>query len=360
MKNLIVLSRSAPPEVCGMSDYCYNVALQLQTYYDKVELGVALLPMNLTQKGGPIIEHWETLLDRALSSNTPHDIMLNYTPTAYQSFGMPISLLKRLKRLKKENKSNRIYVLIHELWNNSIDLKIHHKILNSLYSISGKSILKMADDVAAFTADQKNLISTIKPGKEVHRSIIGTNIIPNECHMAFKHVRKPGQWVVFGLPHTRLWTIDKFKNILYDCHKSGFIHQLIAIGPIDTKYSQQELNIANTIFGKGVLIQTGPLFGNDITDYFLTSEVALVGQNADSLSKSGSFASLAAHGVPVVCEVPLTLVDPPGKYIIRPDELKHELKSGSISEKSQALYDWFWKNRSWEAIGKDFNSWMNP
>ena len=350
MKKLIVLSKSVHPEICGMSDYSYNVAKMLRAYYTSVYFAVYFLPIKGKKSNGAlIVDRLEILFDEAINSESEYDILLNYTPTAYSRLGIPFGLIKRLIMLKKLNKNNKIFLLIHELWNCSKDLKIHHKIIHSFYAYGGKKILNLADYIATFTPEQTKFINGLTQGKKVHRALIGTNIIPKKKNDALCSKRISGEWVIFGLPHTRLWTLEKHMDILKASLASGSMRKLISIGPIDRKYSQREIELAQSMFGHNVLVQTGSLSPSDISKYLLASELAFIGQDSDSLNKSGTFASLAAHGVPVVCDVSSELDKPPGKFIIRPSELENDIKNNNLNIKRKALHQWFWENRSWES-----------
>lgn len=360
---IVVIAKSAPPSVCGMSDYSYNVALSLNKFYKVVEVGVAELPQasNEAKQNELTVKPWrETLLQNNRDNNAYH-ILLNYTPTSYSKLGYPAHLIRELKKFKSQNSDNRLFVHFHESWSGNPNLKLHHAIRDKLIKKAMYKIASMADGIAVFTKEQKEKLKTSFGFSDIHFNLIGSSILPEFKDQGLTSKRQNGEWIVFGLPHNRLWAIEANLQLLKIIFSNGKLKHLITIGPIDNNFSQKEVSLCEEHFGKGVLVQLGALDAQQVSLQFLKAQGAVLGQNYDSLHKSSSFAALAAHAVPVVCNVPITLSDPPATAIFRSDEIINNVDIISNPEgesKSRQLHSWFWTTRSWDVIGEDIYKWM--
>jgi hypothetical protein len=361
-RQLIIIAPTCPPGVCGVSDHAYKTALALGKYYGSVKIGVEYFPSLIPDTPLPITTaYWHQLLNQLKKSKIPADVLLNYTPTSYARSGFPLKLLSALKKLKKGSADNHLFVFIHETWDGSTNLKMHHRLRNLFIKNTIKQISEIADGITVVTNEQKQKIEAITFKPKIRLSLVGANILPFDKAYGLNSTRTPGDWLIFGLAHTRLWTLQQHLNLIKELQSKGVIKRIYAIGPKDNTFSDQEQALANSKFGPGFLIQMGTLVAEEVSKMMLNAEAALVGQTADSLRKSGTFAALSAHAVPVICEAPITLDEPPGYAIIRPDELRgnNELISSTEGEKRrQLLHQWFWLTRSWEAIALDMHTWI--
>lgn len=361
-RQLLIIAPTAPPEVCGVSDFAYQTAQALASFYSTVSVGVARLPTPNEDVPHSIqIEYWQQALARISAEMRTYDVLLNYTPSSYSWVGWPVGLITALCRFKKGAPGNRIFVFVHELWNSSRYLRPHHLIQNQLARWSILQIGQLASSISVVTEGQKRMLEKLLGSVNIRLGPIGANILPADKDAGLTSLRQAGVWVVFGLPHTRLWTLQTFLPLLKALHAKGLLREIQALGPADNSYAWQEAALAASELGPGVLVQKGMLRPVEITTHLLGAEAALVRQDADSLRKSGTFAALAAHAVPVVCEAPLSLLMPPGKGLFRPAEIQNDLHlfySDEGKHRRQRLHTWFWSTRSWEAIGLDLRTWM--
>jgi hypothetical protein len=70
---------------------------------------------------------------------------------------------------------------------------------------------------------------------------------------------------------------------------------------------------------------------------------------------------LAAHAVPIICEVDTQLDYPPGAALFQPNEVLANpglLTSAEGERRRRQLHHWFWTTRSWEAIGQSLHTWL--
>lgn len=361
-RRLTVLAPTAPPGVCGVSDYAYQTALQLADCYEDTEIGVAKMPSASPAVSRLLpIAHWPSALARACSSSAANDVLLNYTPASYARSGWPIELIATLRRFKEVHRYNRLFVFIHETWSDSPGLKIHHQIRNAFTKRSIGQIGELADGVAVVTHEQQRRVASLLPTHAIRINPIGANILPTNRSMGLRSPRQAGVWVVFGLAHSRLWAIQAHLSLLRSLCAQGRLRQLRAVGPTGNSYARREANLIARSLGPKVLFQLGPLPPAEVSQQLLLAEAGLTGQSPDSLRKSGTFAALAAHGVPVICEAPASLAEPPGSALFRPAELLHnpELIASSVGdERRRRLHEWFWSTRSWEAIGQGVREWI--
>jgi hypothetical protein len=360
-KNLIIISPTAPPEVCGVSDYAYKVGQELVKQYDTVTIGADRLPVGTSQANELPIAHWQVLLDQASAASPGTDVLLNYTPTSFARTGLPIKLLKALRHFTQSNSSNRLFVFFHETWNGSPDLRLHQKLQQRIVRSAMGRVGQLADGVAVVNSEQQQKLEQLLQRNNIRIHPIGSNIVPAHREAGFLSERQPGEWLVFGLPHTRLWAIEAHLPLLKAMHSQGLLRRIQSIGPVDTKFARQEKDLVASTIGPDLLVQLGALAPDEISKQLLRAEAALVGLNSNGLKKSGTFAALAAHAVPIICEVDTQLDYPPGAALFQPNEVLANpglLTSAEGERRRRQLHHWFWTTRSWEAIGQSLHTWL--
>jgi len=223
-RQLIIITPTCPPGVCGVSDHAYQTALSLNKFYKSVKIGVEYFPAEIQDTPLALpTAYWQNLLKQLGNSNTPNDLLLNFTPTSYSRSGFPIKLIQALKKFKSESPSNHLYVFFHETWDDSPGLKIHHKLRNQLIKYTVKQISKLADGITVVTNEQKEKIESLTNSKKVRLSLVGANILPVDKENGLTSIRKAGEWVIFGLAHTRLWTLQQHLPLIKELYNKGVI-----------------------------------------------------------------------------------------------------------------------------------------
>ena len=360
-KKLIVIAKSAPPAFCGMSDYSYQVAKSLSRFYESVEIAVAELPPLVPESTNQFpVKLFSEVLNKVIKSADAYDVLLNYTPASYARSGWPIKLISLLNKVKKANVNNKLFVHFHESWNGGANLKLHHAIRDKFTKSSMHRIGKMADKIAVFTEGQKEKFETLG-FKNIHFAPIGSSISPLTEDAGLQSIRKEGYWIVFGLAHTRLWTFEAHLQFLKKMYADGTLRHLITVGPVDDSNAIKEAELIANNLGKEVLMQLGPLPPEEVSGQLLNAQAALIGQNFGNLQKSSSFAALAAHAIPVICEVPEAMTIPPANTIFLPSDVISNaavLSNKEGYQKRKLLHEWFWATRSWDAIGENMHNWM--
>lgn len=359
-RQLIVISPETPPQICGVGDYSYQLAQQflIVDTYSNVQIAVEKNEDKTIQTQIPV-SHWSKALAKAAKSKDKFDVLLNYTPLGFSKFGYSFSFISALKKFKKANPDNRIFVLFHEVWHGG-KLAMHHKIRDEFSKLSSVEICKLATGISVVTNEQKIKVEAYTQGKTILLQPVGANIYPAASINPLETHRNDGVWVVFGLSHTRLWTLQANATLIEELVKNNIVKQIRSIGPKDDGNGAAEAEFAAKHFGDGILQQLGTLPINDISGELLKAQGAFVGQTADSLTKSGTFLSMAAHGVPVVCNVTGVLTNPPSEALFKPDELlkNPQLINIEATKRTKIMLDWYKQTRSWNAIGKSFTTWM--
>ncbi len=357
---LLIITPTAPPEVCGVSDYAYQTAQELAKFYDTVTIGVERMPSTSESGGNIKIARWQQLLAQATINSESYDVLLNYTPNSYAKTGLPVNLLLALRRFAKA-KHKRVFVFFHETWNGSPNQPLHHALRSKITRWTMHRIGKLAGGVAVVNAEQQHKLKQLLQRDDIWLNAIGSNILPSSPEVGLKSARKSGSWLVFGLSHTRLWAIEAHLPLLQAMYKQGVLHCIYSIGPVNTTYACQESELIASHLGPNVLVQLGSLEPAEVSKQMLKAEAALVGLNIDGLKKSGTFAALAAHAVPIICEVDATLDQPPGAAFLHPAEVLADptLVSNSEGERRRRqMHAWFWSTRSWDTIGKAMKIWL--
>lgn len=360
-KVLLCITNTIAPNVCGQSDYALRVATALTRDYGEVRFGLQIIPTGMaTPPAGIRVAKWSEHLDQLIASGEPGDILLNYAPTVYSRWGYPWGLLRKLAAAKRTGRI-RLFVHFHETWHGG-KLRPHLAIKDRLVRATVVNLAKLADGTAVFTEAQYAKIASLQPAREVWRLPIGSAIVPGSPDEGVHSARVRSRWVVFGLSHTRLWTLKKYLTALKAFKASGVCTEVVAIGPADDAYAAEEKALAIEAFGEGFVQWRGALGGAQASGEFLSAGAALIGQNADSLSKSSSFAAMAAHAIPVICDLDRAVEDPPSRYFVPTEELRATprfLEGADCDRRRLALHAWFSAHRSWEAVGRQFVRWMD-
>lgn len=366
-KNLVVISPNTPPQICGVGDYAYRLSKEFYKNKIYTEVTIATDNMNnITENSGKFdIKHWSKILPQILAHReTSYDILINYTPKGFSKIGYPISFIRFLKGLTKLESDIKIFILFHETWNgDTSNFRIHHKVINWFSKKGCFELIDLCFKVGVVTLDQKNTFEKEGVKRRVELLPVGSNIIPASEAEVFNSERNFSVWVVFGMSHTRLWALEKNKDLIQWLESSGYIQELITIGPKDDSSGKQELDFLKGILPQYKIKQLGKLEPEIISKELLIAGAAFVGQNSDEgLLKSGSFLALAAHGVAIVYDYSQNLKNPPKEGIFKKYDIMNSsnvVDYLSKNKKQKHLYDWFIKNKSWGSISRVILNWMN-
>lgn len=358
-RNLIIIAPKTVSANCGVSDYAYQLAKQLQSLYHTVLIGVETMSA-IKNSGGVAFSEWGEAINHAITSGCEYDVLINYTPISYGVAGISLKLINFLIKFKKANKSNRVFTLFHETWNGNPNLKIHHLLKDKFSKWTSGKIVKLSNGIAVVTEEQKQKLAVMYDKDKISLLPVGANIFPDESQAGFNSKRNKGVWIIFGLSHTRLWALKAYLDTIKQLVAADVINQIRSIGPKDDQYAKEEAAIANEHLN-GVLIQVGSLSPAELSKELLSAEGAFVSQSADSLKKSGTFAAMVAHALPVVCKAEsnstgllVSNIFKPAELIANPDIINEE----EGYQRRIKLHQWYNSKCSWDAISGHIVNWM--
>jgi len=355
----MIITPKASQSICGVNDYAFNVAEQLfkHSAYSKIIFGTER-PLGLKTSTPFEFKHWRITTTKI---NQDTDVLINYTPLGFAKYGYPISFICFLRRLKKTSPNVRIFVLFHEIWNGSQKLKIHQKLIDQLAKKACLEIADLASGISAVTPGQKEKLEKERHCINISVQSVGANIFPPTHIDVLKTNRKPGSWIIFGLSHTRLWTLQANIKLIKELIRRGHITEIRAIGPTGDRYGKEEITYARLKLGDGFYTQLGVLSNSNISTELLSAEGAFISQTNDSIVKSGTFLSMVAHGVPIVCDIRQAIVELPSDSFFDRAELLNNYKIIKIEAKARTekMLNWYHKKRSWQVIGSSILSWMS-
>lgn len=355
MKKLVVIAPTITPEICGVSGNALNLAIEFKKHhYDIVELGLQRFFGNGNVSIDKV-DNWKNILNDNLAKRETIDILLNYTPRSYARLGINFGLLSSITKILRKNKKCRLYIIFHELWNDSTTLKLHHRIIGKFSKWFAFKLGSLSSGIIVMTNEQLAKLTMILPEKKTIVGKVGNNILPVIIDETLEQKRKDGVCIVFGLSHTRFWTLTKFQTLIKRLIELEFLKEIRLVGPYNDTYGNQEMQYLNTNFPGLKVARLGDLNNDEVSKELLKASVALVGQNVDSISKSSSFLAIVAHSLPVICDLPKTLLDPPGLAIFRPEDF---LENANAFDKecimrADILYKWYYRTRSWQVITDD-------
>lgn len=360
-KKLIVVIPNLPPIVCGIGNYAIKLSRQLlkMRIYDEIVVGGNQAPTANPLKLANIeLRQWSEVLKNERDNA---DVFLNFAPTAYSKFGLPLQLLNNLNTYKKHNPNAQISTIFHETWMDNQGLKIHHKLKNFFTKYTATKCVNLSNNVSVITDEQYGRIKNIANNKNITLQKIAPNIEPSQNIDVLNIVRETGLFINFGLAHTRLWTLEKNKDLIRKMVDAGLVSKIIGIGPVGNNYAVEEINLAKEISSKLEYIQKGALEASEVSALMLKAEGGFIGQSVDSLSKSSSFWAFAAHAIPVICPAEVDDRENLKQQLFFKNELLADISLFEISKKERAenLYKMYKSTHSWEIIAADFKKWVN-
>lgn len=258
------------------------------------------LPVRQFEKG-------RDALAAALEESGARLAVLQYVGYGYAKNGAPVWLPEALARWKESNPARRVLVMFHELyavgpvwkrafWTTGRQRRVVH------------DLLAVADHwITSCPRYWKQLQQEFWADKRHGRLIpIGANILPAEKTV-------PRTWdfnshgklniVVFGLPRTRLRALETHEALLKTLQARGWIGRITLLGKRNDRprFAKASEKFKKRIAPPSVWCELVDLNPQELSQVLLAHDLGLVGNEPDTLTKSGVFAALCAHGVlPVV------------------------------------------------------------
>jgi hypothetical protein len=158
---------------------------------------------------------------------------------------------------------------------------------------------------------------------------------------------RDGEFVIFGLPYTRLQTLREFADAIRSWHQSGRLTRLHLIGPRDFKFSPQSDALLAQMLPRDAVVEHGELEPAEVSHRLLEAEFCLSSSNELTWSKSGTFMAYAAHGCRVIA--PQSFTSKPLQFTTAPNEVAG-ISTEAAKAKGGELRRWYMQNAEWALI----------
>ena len=237
------------------------------------------------------------ILQRLIDGHHPDWISLQYVPHAFNSKGLPLSLLRCLTSLRTRAKW---HVMAHELW---LDSKLHLK--NTILSSAQQGILKF-------------VLQSLKPQK-IHTSNeyycnqlsscgfpsevlpLFSNISVNMCLVDYDIRPSHLSFVLFGSIHPGWDPRDLISSIKLEANRRVISAvELRSIGFAGEHGRTLWSDLAASTPAWISFKQFGPMTPTEISHQLHQANFGITTTPSHLIGKSGSVAAMLAHGLPVI------------------------------------------------------------
>jgi hypothetical protein len=297
---------SVPPAIDGLSEYCHalwkhwpqpvpewwclaaNVPDQAQTVWPQVEI------MRFELNGPSLIETLETSGARA--------VVLHYVGYAYQPKGVPFWLPKALRVWKHRHKEEaHLTVMFHELyakgsWRQTSFwlLPIAKRIMMDLAELADQWVTSCPDYVEKLAVETNTSAKgTLIP--------VGSNIKSIEpiTRQFWDGHPKKLKLVFFGMPGTRLWSLQAHENLIARMCQQQMVKQITLLGKHDpsSRFFIEMKELQRKIGFETLWNEVYDLSTERISEVLSNHDIGFVANSPGIISKSLVYAALCAHSV---------------------------------------------------------------
>jgi hypothetical protein len=270
-----------PPHVCGVGDYGFFVNEkigQLSGAFPR------LFAPQLNQSAAEKAHHLERALEQA------RFVILEYSPYAYQRYGIPDWLLSTLKKWKASGLSNLLITVFHELYATG-------KIWSTAFWTSppqryvARAIAELSDGAITTTPRQAAILREWNPKLDLSILAVPSNV----GELATEQLGGPREiaLVVFGQSGTRE------RSYLRNAQGWAKIRDLMPHAVVHDIGVPTGLPISELVGLR--CVQHGHLSPIETSSLLANSQFGILDYSNSTLNKSGVFAAYCAHGtVPIV------------------------------------------------------------
>lgn len=343
----IVISTQLPPRICGVGTYSWL----LEKYRPSDSVAARFFVMDGACESRATLGFEEITdfhgnprtLANALDRSGRANVLLHYAGRAYQRYGCPIWLPRVLRKWKAKFPGSRFTVFFHEV-PGKLPAMSRHFVLGKLNRRIIRQLAGLADVVITNTDDHARNIRTMSGRNPVHCLPVGSNI---ELIGDPAQPRIGSDFVVFGLPFSRLQILKSFATQITRWREEGLLSNLHLIGPEDDKMTAETAPFLKMF--APFIVHHGALPDDEVSQLLLRVKFALTNATRATWSKSGVFMACAAHGCAVVMKDKES--EPPLCYTVAEDEVGN-ISSGEIENRSSLLKEWSEENVSWPLMAK--------
>ncbi|MFN2477052.1 MAG: hypothetical protein ABR526_12025 [Chthoniobacterales bacterium] len=344
---LLIVAPRLPPRACGIGTYAW----QLNQHWPRDGAANQFL---VFADAAASREHLRTERIRefpaeargfagVLEQSGAADVLLHYAGRAYHRFGFPRWMPRAFAAWRNRDASRRLHVMFHEL---PADLPLFSKqgILQRLSFPVARALAEQAATTITNSAHHAAVLNRWKLRSEVRWMPVPSNIpAPAE------RTEQPqdGEFVIFGLPYTRLQTLREFSDAIRSWSESRRLTRLHLVGPRDFKFSPQADALLAEMLPRDVVVEHGELEPAQVSRAFHGAEFCLSSSNELTWSKSGTFMAYAAHGCAVVA--PRSFSAEPLAFTIAREDVT-AITAHAAEAKGEQLRRWYGENAQWESI----------
>ncbi|HTD65678.1 MAG TPA: hypothetical protein VK846_03995 [Candidatus Limnocylindria bacterium] len=307
MTSLVHIAPQLPPAIDGVGDYCWNLWKHWPVGTDSWHFA-ALHHANETARHWPEVDvhgfapNAESL--RAVLEHTGAETaVLHYVGYGFQPKGIPRWLPVALKQWRSASPSRRVVTMFHEMYARSSPLRSPFW----LAPLAKRIIRELIDLSDAWATSCERYFSQLiaefhAPCAEGRIIPIGTNI-PLAGPLQDRGAHRIGpenklRIVVFGLPKTRLWALERHWKLLRALAGTSSGASVTLVGKRNDPETERIWKRCAARIGPALEWRRSfELSPEEISRELANHEAGLLANEPDVLTKSGVFAAFATHGV---------------------------------------------------------------
>ena len=329
--DVLVISPAFAPGSGGVGDYAQHVIQDWGTRARARLIGPKEVFTSLPEAGGKILLH--------------------YSAYGFHPYGYPRAFLRGLVAWKKRNARARLVLMLHEIW-------VFWPLLNKsrpiqwLHRRDLAKLLRVADVVFTSTPDQAWHLRRLVPTHAAQVMPVGSNIpvIASQTGDRDEHSA-----VVFGLQANRSKTLRRMQPQLVPLTSAGLLRRIVAFGGGNSAEGDRtERALLSAINPRDGFEQRGSVPVKEASRLLGTSAYALWGQEALSVTKSGTFMAYAAHGLNILSTAAEPLGAEPLCWLTSPAELLQGVSREELQQRADNLRAWQERTSSWKQIAQRF------
>jgi hypothetical protein len=317
---ILLLCAGAEPGRDGVGDYALSIAAELErsghaaavvALNDKAVASPHAIPYRLLRL--PQSMQWRqkvALAEGFAKSFDPHWVSLQFVPYGFDSRGLAFAMTSRLRAIG----SNRLWhIMFHEIWiyGETVESSIFRRILSAVQKLSISHMAKKRAFHLAHTSNESYVKKLTAIGVFAGCLPVFSNIPVSGMDSDFRGFLIPkinprlssfNAWifVFFGTIHP-CWDFGMLlRRISAEAGASGKKALFISIGKNtsigDATWRRMEACGADNC----EFLKLGELSAKEISQILGSADFGVATTPSSLLGKSGSFAAMATHGLPII------------------------------------------------------------
>jgi hypothetical protein len=306
MNTIVQIAPQLPPAMDGVGDYCWL----LWKHWPDAEARfnfIVLHGADETRLKEPVpieaVSPSSKSLRDALDRSGARTAVLHYVGYAYQPKGIPLWLPPALEQWRNEGSGRRLITMFHEMYANSSPLRSPYWVRPWARRIMRR--LVNASD-AWFTSCSRYfdwLVNEFhaEPGRGTLLPIAPNVPVAPEANEERRWPLEFGRKLriaIFGLPKTRLGTLQQHYGLLSALVRAGLIESISLIGKSDVSRDyMKQLRELQSAIGRIEWQTQFDLPPAQAAEALAACDIGCIANDAGTLTKSGVFAAFATNAV---------------------------------------------------------------